>query len=80
LGDVVETAAANPLVGNLSKPTLDQIQPRTRRRNEVEVESGMSITMNSEIKVHYGSNHTRRTTFLFPQSFFETYVPRWVSL
>ena len=23
-GDVVEAAAANPLVGNLSKPTLDQ--------------------------------------------------------
>jgi hypothetical protein len=40
--DAPETAAANPLVGNLSKPTLDQIQPRTRRRNEVEVEPGMA--------------------------------------
>ena len=40
--DVLETAAANTLVGNLSKPTLDQIQPRTRRRDEVEVEPGMS--------------------------------------
>ena len=39
-GDVVETAAANPLVGNLQKPTLDQIQPRTRSRDEVDVESG----------------------------------------
>jgi len=41
-GDAVETAAANPLVGNLSKPALDQIQPRTRRGDEVDVESGMS--------------------------------------
>ena len=40
--DAVETASANPLVGNLSKPTLDQIQPRTRRRDKVDVESGMS--------------------------------------
>lgn len=40
--DALETAAANPLVGNLSKPTLDQIQPRTRRWDEVDVESGMA--------------------------------------
>ena len=26
-GDVVETASANALIGNLSKPPLDQIQP-----------------------------------------------------
>ena len=42
LWDAVKAAAANPLIGNLSKPTLDQIQPRTRRRDEVDVESGMS--------------------------------------
>ena len=52
--DVLETAAANPLVGNLSKPTLDQIQPRTRRRDEVEVESGMSSHPGFDPRVFVG--------------------------
>ena len=39
LRDAVETAATNSLVGNLSKPTLDQFPPRTRCRVEVNVES-----------------------------------------
>jgi hypothetical protein len=37
--NTAKTAAANPLVGNLSKPTLDQFPPRTRCRVEVNVES-----------------------------------------
>jgi len=52
--DVMETAAANPLVGNLSKPTLDQIQPRTRRRDEVDVESGMSTHPGFDPRVFVG--------------------------
>jgi len=52
--DVVETAAANPLVGNLSKPTLDQIQPRTRRRDEVDVKSGMSSHPGFDPRVFVG--------------------------
>ena len=42
LRNAIKTAAADSLVGNLAKPALDEVQPRTRRRNEVKVESGMS--------------------------------------
>jgi len=53
-GDVVETASANPLVGNLSKPTFDQIQPGTRCRDEVDVESGMSSHPGFDPRVFVG--------------------------
>ena len=52
--NTAKTAAANPLVGNLSKPTLDQIQPRTRRRDEVDVESGMSSDPGFDPRVFVG--------------------------
>ena len=54
LRDAVETAATNPLVGNLSKPTLDQIQPRTRCRDEMDVESGMSSHPGLDPRVFVG--------------------------
>ncbi len=54
LRNAVETAAANPLVGYLSKPTLDQLQPRTRRRDEVDVESGMSADPGFDPRVFVG--------------------------
>jgi hypothetical protein len=52
--DVVETASANALIGNLSKPPLDQIQPRTRRRDEVDVDSGMSSHPGFDPRVFVG--------------------------
>src|SRR5688572_8336582 len=50
----METASANPLVGNVSKPTLDQIQPRTRRRDEVDVKAGMSWHPGVDARVFVG--------------------------
>ncbi|TKS58407.1 MAG: hypothetical protein EWM73_03544 [Nitrospira sp.] len=41
--DTGETAATDALVGEVSEPSLDQIQPRTRRRNEVQLEPRMSL-------------------------------------
>jgi hypothetical protein len=34
-------ATTNRLVGDLAKPALDEVEPRTRRRGEVQVKSGM---------------------------------------
>lgn len=52
--EAVETAATIPLVGHLSKPALDQIQPRTRRWDEVDVESGMSSDPGFDSRVFVG--------------------------
>ena len=48
--NTAKTAAANPLVGNLSKPTLDQFPPRTRCRVEVNVESELWVASYSAKK------------------------------
>src|SRR5438034_8519370 len=50
----METAAANPLVGNLSKQTHDRSQPSTRRRDEVDVESVMSSHPGFDTRVFVG--------------------------
>ena len=43
VADTVESLAANPLVGDLAKPTFHQIQPRTARRDEVDMESRVPL-------------------------------------
>ena len=37
--DALEDAAANPLLGDFSKPAFHQVQPRRRGRGEVHVET-----------------------------------------
>ena len=41
LPDSTERAATQPFVGDFAEPALDQIQPRTARGNEMNVESPM---------------------------------------
>src|SRR3990170_3469222 len=43
LPHVSEAAPTNTLVGEFSEPTFDQVQPRTRRRDEVKTEPGMAL-------------------------------------
>ena len=38
-----ESAAADSLISQVSKEALDDVEPRTTRRNEVHVESGMAL-------------------------------------
>ena len=39
VGDVVENAAPDRFLGELAEPTLDEVEPGARGRDEVEVEA-----------------------------------------
>jgi hypothetical protein len=40
-GDLVEAAAADGLAGNQREPALDQVEPRSAGRGEMQLETGM---------------------------------------
>ena len=41
--NVAEGTASQPLVCDLTEPSLDEIQPRTARGNKVHVKAGMTL-------------------------------------
>src|SRR5262245_16956048 len=51
LRDAFEHAVANPVVGNVPKPALDDIEPRTAGRDEVNVESLVSLQPTLDLRM-----------------------------
>jgi len=49
--DGLEDAAPNALVGNLTKPAFHQVEPRTARRREMDMESGMPFEPSDDLGV-----------------------------
>jgi hypothetical protein len=51
LTHALESAPANPLVGDVAKPAFHEVQPRTARRDEVNVEPGMALQPSLDLGV-----------------------------
>lgn len=50
-----ECPAADALVGDLAKPALDQVQPGTRSRSEMQMEPGMAPDPGLDLRMFVGS-------------------------
>ena len=49
--DALEHPTANALLGDLAKPPLDQVEPRTARRDEVEVEPLVPLQPSPDLRM-----------------------------
>ena len=43
VGDRLENPSSNPFVGHIAEPTFDQVEPGTRSRHKMLMESGMTL-------------------------------------
>jgi hypothetical protein len=55
LGDAVEDAAAERFVGELAEPAFDEVEPRARGRDEVEMEAGVFREPRLDVGVFVGA-------------------------
>jgi hypothetical protein len=52
--DSVKAAASDALLGQIAKPTFDQVQPRAGCRNEMQVEARMTFQLGFHARVFVG--------------------------
>ena len=53
--DIGERAAPQLLIGDLTKPTFNHVEPRTRRGDEMQMEAWMTLQPGSDTRMFMGS-------------------------